>query len=85
MFKKTPVPHNCIVVMIAITVFAGSGQAQTVAATRCSTGVHEAEAMGRVFFPQDHIFCPLLADPKEPRYLLELSAWKVRQIGRPIG
>jgi hypothetical protein len=42
-------------------------EAQTATAPRCGTGVHEAEAIGTVFFPQDHIFCPLLADPKEVR------------------
>jgi hypothetical protein len=35
-------------------------------------GVHESEAVGVVGFPQDQIFCPLIADPKEPRSFASL-------------
>lgn len=47
--------------------FAHAGAAQTPDAPRCGTGVHEAEASGTVFLPEDQIFCPLIADPKEAR------------------
>lgn len=33
----------------------------------CGAGVHADEATGTVAFPQDEIFCPLMADPKQPR------------------
>lgn len=52
---------------LAIFLFAQSGEAQsTEGAPRCGTGVHESEAKGVVLFPHDQIFCPLIADPKEP-------------------
>src|SRR5437867_11186687 len=71
--------------MIAVTVFARSGQTQTVGATRCSAGVHEAEATGTVFFPQDHIFCPLLADPKVPRTFLSYQRGEFGTVADPSG
>ena len=78
-------PHNLIVAMIAIAMFARSGQTQTVGATRCSSGVHEAEATGTVLFPQDHIFCPLLADPKEPRTFLSYQRGEFGTVADPSG
>src|SRR4051812_34841457 len=46
--------------------------AQTSNAPRCGTGVHETESVGTVGFPQDQIFCPIIADPKEPRSFASL-------------
>src|SRR2546422_11352509 len=77
--------HNLILAMIAVAVFARSGQTQTVGATRCSAGVHEAEATGTAFFPQDHIFCPLLADPNEPRTFLSYQRVEVCTGADPSG
>ncbi len=77
--------HNLILAMIAVAVFARSGQTQTVGATRCSAGVHEAEATGTVFFPQDPIFCPLLADPKEPRTFLSYQRGEFGTVADPSG
>src|SRR5688572_30447419 len=57
---------SIIVVSIVLTL-AHRAETQTADAPRCGTGVHEAGATGTVLFPQDHIFCPLLADPKEVR------------------
>jgi hypothetical protein len=34
---------------------------------QCGTGIHAAEAQGRVWFPEGDLFCPLLADPKAER------------------
>ena len=63
-------PGRCrvsiIVVFLAFTP-THRGEAQTADAPRCGTGVHEADATGTVFFPQDQIFCPLIGDPKEVR------------------
>jgi hypothetical protein len=53
--------------VIILLAFAQRSEAQTANAPRCGAGVHEADATGTVFFPQDHLFCPLIADPKEPR------------------
>ncbi len=75
--------HNLILAMIALAVFARSGQTQTVGVTRCSAGVHEAT--GTVFFPQDHIFCPLLADPKEPRTFLSYQRGEFGTVADPSG
>lgn len=38
-----------------------------VGGTRCLPGLHANQASGWVAFPDDALFCPLLADPKEPR------------------
>lgn len=35
--------------------------------TGCDPGIHAGEAVGAVPLPQGDIFCPLVADPKEPR------------------
>jgi hypothetical protein len=47
---------------MVVLLFACSVEAQTTIAPRCGTGVHEAESEGPAFFPQDQIFCPILAD-----------------------
>jgi len=59
------VPLTIGVLLLLAT--AQQAAAQTINAPRCGTGVHEEEAKGTIGFPQDQIFCPLLADPKEPR------------------
>lgn len=40
---------------------------------RCGGGVHAGEASGVVTLPQDEIFCPLVADPKQPRSFVGLQ------------
>ena len=71
----------------AILLFALDRQAaaQTIKAPRCSTGVHESEATGTVAFPQDQIFCPLLADPKEPRSFVSWLRGTFRSLDDPSG
>jgi Protein of unknown function (DUF1207) len=64
---------------------AHTGEAQTINAPRCGTGVHEAEAEGAVFFPQDQIFCPLLADPKEARSFISFLRGTFRSLDDPSG
>jgi uncharacterized protein DUF1207 len=59
--------------------------AQTIDAPRCGTGVHESEAIGVVGFPQDQIFCPLIADPKEPRSFASLLRGTFPSIEKPSG
>jgi Protein of unknown function (DUF1207) len=59
--------------------------AQTVNAPRCGTGVHESEAIGVVGFPQDQIFCPLIADPKQPRSFASLLRGTFPSIEKPSG
>jgi hypothetical protein len=59
-------PRKWILAAILLAL-ARTGEAQTTDAPRCGTGVHQEEATGAVVFPQDQIFCPLIADPKEPR------------------
>jgi hypothetical protein len=62
-----------------------SAEAQTVAQPRCGTGVHAAEATGVVFFPQDQLFCALLADPKEPRSFVSFLRGRFRTLDDPSG
>ena len=64
---------------------AGPAFAQTVNAPRCGTGVHESEAVGVVGFPQDQIFCPIIADPKEPRSFASLLQGTFPSIEKPSG
>jgi len=64
---------------------AGPASAQTIDAPRCGTGVHESEAVGVVGFPQDQIFCPLIADPKEPRSFASLLRGTFPSIEKPSG
>ena len=59
--------------------------AQAVDAPRCGSGVHESEALGLVAFPSDQIFCPVLADPKEPRSFASLLRGTFPSIEKPSG
>jgi hypothetical protein len=77
--------HVSIVFVIAVLLCAPSAEAQTVGAPRCGAGVHEAEAEGMVLFPQDQIFCPLLADPKEPRTFVSFLRGTFRSLDDPAG
>jgi hypothetical protein len=64
---------------------AGPASAQTIDAPRCGTGVHESQAIGVVGFPQDEIFCPLIADPKYPRSFASLLRGTFPSIEKPSG
>jgi hypothetical protein len=64
---------------------AGTAGAQTVDAPRCGTGVHESEATGTVGFPEDQIFCPLVADPKEARSFVSYLRGTFRSLDDPTG
>jgi len=64
---------------------AGSAFAQTIEAPRCGTGVHESEAIGVHGFPQDQIFCPIIADPKEPRSFASVLRGTFPSIEKPSG
>ena len=70
---------------MALLLFACPGEAQTTPAPRCGTGVHEAEADGAVLFPQDQIFCPVLADPKEARSFVSFLRGTFRSLDDPSG
>ena len=60
--------------------FAADGAAQTIDAPRCGAGVHASEALGAVPFPQDQIFCPIVADPKEARSFVSLLRGTFRSL-----
>ena len=64
---------------------AQGGEAQTIDAPRCGTGVHETEATGMVALPQDQIFCPLLADPKEVRSFVTFLRGTFPSLDDPSG
>ncbi len=40
--------------------------------TECGPRLHAGETAGRVLLPQGDFFCPLMADPKEPRSFVSL-------------
>jgi hypothetical protein len=70
--------------IIALLV-AQSVEAQTTAAPRCGTGVHEEEAEGAVLFPQDQIFCSVLSDPKEARSFVTFLRGTFPSLDDPSG
>jgi hypothetical protein len=80
-----PLAQVSIAFAIAVLLFVPSAEAQTVGAPRCGAGVHEDEAEGMVLFPQDQIFCPVLADPKEPRSFVSVLRGTFRSLDNPSG
>ena len=70
---------------IGVVLFSAESAAQTIDAPRCGAGVHESEALGPVAFPQDQIFCPILADPKEARSFASLLRGTFRSLDDPSG
>jgi hypothetical protein len=77
-----PAPVTVAVTLLLIGAHATSAQT---AAPRCSPGVHEEGALGTVGFPQDQIFCPLLADPKEARSFVTLLRGTFPSFDDPSG
>jgi hypothetical protein len=76
---------TAILPALVVLAFSSAANAQTVDAPRCGTGVHESEGEGTVFFPQDQIFCPLLADPKEARSFVSFLRGTFRSLDDPSG
>ena len=70
---------------LAVLLLTCPAEAQRTPAPRCGTGVHEAEAEGAVVFPQDQIFCPVLADPKEARSFVSFLRGTFRSLDDPTG
>ena len=50
---------------------------------RCGVAIHANEATGTHAFPQDEHFCPLLADPKQPRSFLALLGGQFATLDDP--
>jgi hypothetical protein len=73
------------VAAIAFALIASDGAAQTIDAPRCGSGVHDSESQGAVSFPQDQIFCPILADPKEARSFVSLLRGTFPSLDDPSG
>jgi hypothetical protein len=81
---RTSIARRIRVYLPAILIgIAATAEAQTADAPRCATGVHEEEGTGTVGFPQDRIFCPLLADPKEARSFVSLLRGTFRTLDDP--
>jgi hypothetical protein len=78
---------DSIVLALAVVVWlvAGPAGAQTANAPRCGGGVHESQAIGTVGFPEDQIFCPLVADPKEARSFVSFLRGTFRSLDDPTG
>jgi len=75
----------CASLALVMVAVARPSAAQTPEAPRCGTGVHEEQATGTVFLPDDQIFCALLADPKEPRSFASFLRGKFRTLDDPSG
>src|SRR5690242_2765079 len=78
------IPRAIAALAVVLVVTTGAA-AQTPAVPRCGTGVHESEALGFVVFPQDQIFCPTIADPKEPRSFVALLRGTFPSLSDPSG
>ena len=83
MTRASPIVSAIAVIGLALS--ATDGAAQTSNAPRCGAGVHESEALGVVGFPQDQIFCPTIADPKEARSFVSLLRGTFRSLDDPSG
>lgn len=75
----------CVLLGLARGAAAQTTEAQTIEAPRCGTGVHEDEATGTDFFPQDQIFCALLGDPKEARSFASFLRGTFPSVDDPSG
>jgi Protein of unknown function (DUF1207) len=73
------------VAAVVLSLAASPVAAQTVDAPRCGAGVHESDATGTVGFPEDQIFCPLIADPKEARSFVSFLRGTFRSLDDPTG
>ena len=82
---RTPVLMAAAFALLMVALGAENAAAQAIDAPRCGTGVHEAEALGAVSFPQDQIFCPIVADPKEARSFVSLLRGTFRSLDDPSG
>jgi hypothetical protein len=80
---RSAIPIVSVLAAIGFTLIAANSLAQEMRAPRCGAGVHESEAVGAIAFPQDQIFCPVLADPKEARSFLSLLAGTFRSLDDP--
>jgi len=77
--------RGVVLASVILLCLGGPALAQTSNAPRCGTGVHESEAVGVVGFPQDQIFCPIIADPKDPRSFASLLRGTFPSIEKPSG
>jgi hypothetical protein len=78
--------HSLVLALAVVVVFlAVPARAQTPDAPRCGAGVHESEATGTFAFPEDQIFCPLIADPKEARSFVSFLRGTFRSLDDPTG
>jgi len=82
MTRVSPIVSAVAVIGLALSVTDSAAQSN---APRCMAGVHESQALGVVGFPQDHIFCPTIADPKEPRSFVSLLRGTFRSLDDPSG
>ena len=73
------------IMLFGMAVLAPPSAAQTTDAPRCGAGVHESQALGFVGFPDDQIFCPTIADPKEARSFVSLLRGTFRSLDDPSG
>jgi hypothetical protein len=70
----------CGAVVLLGFLLSPSAQAQTPEGPRCGTGVHATAANGPVLLPEDQMFCPILADPKEARSFVAILRGTFRSL-----
>ena len=77
-----PAQATAALLLLAFEVHSANAQSF---ASRCSPGVHDEGALGTVGFPQDQLFCPLVADPKEARSFVTLLRGTFPSLEDPSG
>jgi hypothetical protein len=70
MMRRSAPPAALLLAACLVT--AGPAGAQQLPLTECGPLVHVGEAVGLVMLPQGDLFCPRVADPKEPRTFVSL-------------
>jgi hypothetical protein len=71
---RRPIVTACL--CLAAPGATAAAHAQLPRPTGCSPGIHAGEATGTVLLPQGDLFCPRVADPKEPRSFASLLRWR---------
>ena len=74
--------QSALAATAALAVLAAGAMAQQ-PRSRCGAVLHAEEATGFIVFPQDELFCPLLADPKQPRSFASLLRGEFRTLDDP--
>lgn len=69
--------------LLLLLPFAAAAQDVPTVRLPCGLEIHANETGGVITFPQDEIFCPLVADPKQPRTYLAFQRGEFGTLDQP--